>query len=162
MKLKKADIILVHGAGPIDTLVEIVTRSPWSHVAMVADPGENLAIEAQAFKAVQYRPVSAFKNQSIIMRIHDLTDEQREKIVEYAKKQIGKPYDYKAILEELERFEFGKAIEPEEPGRFICSSLIAAAYKSAGIDLTDCPLAAPDDLYKSKKLAVVGRLGVDI
>jgi uncharacterized protein YycO len=157
VELKKADIILVHGASVLDTLVGIVTKSPWTHCAMVVDPERYLTIEASAFTIVRYRPLSTFKNSSLIVRVPDLTEEQRDKIVLYAQKQLGKKYDYKAIFDEFERYEFGKAIGPEKPGRFICSSLVAAAYKSAGIDLTRYPLASPDDIYKSEKVTPVGR-----
>ena len=45
-KLKSCDILLCKGTSPTSRLIEWDTQSPYSHVAVVVEPGMNLGIEA--------------------------------------------------------------------------------------------------------------------
>lgn len=157
MELLKADIILVHGTELIDDAIELVTDSPWSHAAMVHDPAKSQLIEAKPFRVVQYAEMKQYKDRSLILRINELSEEQREQITRFAQGQLGKPYDYRAILEEFERYEWKHRVDVVDYGRFICSTLIFEAYKSAGVELTKEKLASPDDLYRSEATSIVGR-----
>jgi uncharacterized protein YycO len=163
MGVQPGDIILSYSGTILDSSVNLVTKSPWSHAALVADPVKRLTIEARAFHDVCYHSLDDYRYNSIVLRVPGITPEQQNKILQYAKAQLGKPYDYQTILKELMRFELGvKLKEEENPEAFICSTLVATSYLHAGIRITDQPVAAPSDLFISKKLAVVGRLGVDL
>lgn len=163
MGVQVGDIILSYSGTFLDSAVDMVTDSPFSHAALVADPVKRLTIEARAFNTVCYHPLDSYKNISLVLRVPNITPEQQHKIIQYAKAQLGKPYDYKQILKEWMRYEFGVHLTEEaKPERFICSTLVATAYLTAGIRITEQAVPAPGDLFVSKKLAVVGRLGVDL
>ncbi|MBI5148037.1 MAG: C40 family peptidase [Parcubacteria group bacterium] len=68
--------------------------------------------------------------------------EKRKKIVNAAKKLVGKPYKYGAYLETKDE---------KEPGGFDCSSFTQYVYKRAGIDIP-----------RSSILQAVGGIGVGI
>lgn len=163
MTLQPADILLVNSSGILGTVIDVITDSPWCHAAMIADPVKRLGIEAQIFRKVDYRSIDDFLGDALVLRYPKLDRDQQNKILQYAIAQLGKEYDYSAILTELLRYGFG--IPPKREGnhgRFICSTLITNAYLSVGIRLTDQLLASPDDLFLSDKVVVAGRLGVDL
>jgi uncharacterized protein YycO len=64
-----------------------------------------------------------------VYEIVGLTDEQRARIETFLVAQIGKPYDYLAIL----GFMFRKPLQ--KPSRWFCSELVFAACQAAGIKL---------------------------
>jgi hypothetical protein len=162
MRLEKADIVLSHENNLFSMGIDIVTDSPWTHVLLVADPVKKVGIHAKALEKVQYCFINDYKVGCLILRVPNLTDGQREKVLKFATDQLGKKYDYLAILHEFSRYKLGVQTESADHERFICSTLVSEAFRQAGILITDQQLPSPDDLYKSKQIVVVGRLGVDI
>lgn len=161
--LEAADILLVSDNGVLGTAIDVVTDAPWSHVVIVVDPDQGMAIDARPFSKVSYRAIKLFNKHALVMRYPSLSQDQKIKIIEYVKAQLNKEYDYSAILEELLRYGFGiSAKRAANQERFICSTLITSAYLNAGIRLTDQPIASPEDLFLTDKITVVGRLGVDL
>lgn len=163
MGLQPGDILLVYDRTVLDSAIDYISSSPWSHAAMVADPVKGLTVEARPFSTVCNRSIDEYKKKALVMRFPGLSPEQQAGVVQYAINQLGKKYDYVSILEEFLRYGFGiPAKEAADHKRFICSTLVTSAYLSEGIRITEQPLASPGDLFLSKKLAVVGRLGVDM
>ena len=155
IEFKPSDIVLVRGTGPISTGIEIVTNSPYSHVAGLVRPGE--LIEANGFRKTGYQAVDCYDDQADVFRCDVATDEQRDKIVEYVTKEVGEHYSYLLLTWEFVRYKTG--IQPPfDPGpNRICSTLWANAYRKAGIDL--CPgikYPSPGDLGQSKLLRKIG------
>lgn len=84
-----------------------------------------------------------------VMRCKDITAEQINEIVEFAQKQIGKPYNTNFI-------------KKEEEESFYCTQLVWAAYKAAGIgidfnanEINDYGVVLATDIYKSPNLKLV-------
>lgn len=157
LTLQPGDIVLVHGAGPISVSIEAITRSMFSHVALVADAASKQLIEAQWGRTVGYQPLDYYAGHTIITRVPNLTLTQRAGIVEYAHSKFGTPYDYFALVAEFERYVFHRPLTPEEHGRLICSSLVADAYRSIGVMLSDERIASPGDIWDSPLPTIVGR-----
>ncbi|PGZ95597.1 hypothetical protein COE51_19620 [Bacillus pseudomycoides] len=158
--LKKGDVIAVYGENDIVSLsIEIITHSPISHVALVVDPENKQLIEANMNRKIGYKSLDDYRNHCLILSIPSLTDEQRDKIVEYAKTQIGESYDFRAIIEEFLRYTLKFNFVPSEMNekRFICSTLVNSAYLSAGVKLTNQYLPSPNDILKSPLVAIVGQ-----
>lgn len=156
--LELADIVLVHGVGPISVGIEAVTKSAFSHVALVADPTTRQLIEAQWGRDVGYQRLDYYAGACLIVRYAGLSDTQRSGIVQYARSKFGDPYDYNAIALELERYVFGRKLTDAERNRFICSTLVGDAYsQGAAIRLSNQPLETPGDIYSCPSLVVVGR-----
>ncbi|MEF8679143.1 YiiX/YebB-like N1pC/P60 family cysteine hydrolase [Bacillus cereus] len=158
MELEKGDIVAVYGKINLISLsIEFITRSPISHVALVVDSKKKELIEANMNRKIGYRLLDDYKHHCVILRVPSLTDSQKDKIVEYAKNQIGDSYDFKALIEEFLRYTFNlNTLQPEDEKRFICSTLVNASYLNAGVKLTDQYLPSPRDIMKSPLVALVG------
>lgn len=152
--LRPADLILVKGTGFIDSEIEKISRSPYSHVAGVVD--DKLLIEAQGFTKTRYQSLNFYKNYDVFT-CDELTDEQRIGIVNFAKNQIGTHYNYALIGWELIRYETDLFLPMPKIHEYICSTLWSDAYKSEGIELvSDVKYPSPGDLPLSTKLRKEG------
>jgi uncharacterized protein YycO len=156
--LKKADIILRRGTDAVSHGIEVVTHSKFSHAALVVDPDKNLLIDAVLRDGVGHRDIQEFIGHSTILRMETLTDQLADKIVTYAEKQLGKPYDYEEMIDMFLRYVFHIPNNEEEKGRFICSTFVNAAYASVGIRLTKQNLPSPEDIYESPLLVKIGEI----
>jgi len=97
-----------------------------------------------------------------------LTAEQRERLLAWARRALGTPYDWTQLLR-IALAELGQnpdllPIPDFGPERLICSEFVALAYRQAGVDLTgDTALWhwTPDDVRRASSRGVVelrGRL----
>lgn len=157
MNVRNADLVLVRGATTIPVAIERITHSPYSHVAGITKP--NTLVEAQAFHRTGEQRLLTYKGCADIYRCPMLTDVQRRHIVAYVEREIGTRYDYALIAWELLRYALNVVLPYIETESYICSTLWADAYKSAGVDL--CPgvkYASPADIAHSKLLVNVGAL----
>jgi hypothetical protein len=155
MELKPADLIFVRGIDIASRVIEEVTQSPYSHVAGLVKPNE--LIEANTFRKTGYQAIDSYARQADVYTCDLLTDEQRQKIVEYVTGCVGSHYDYLLLIWELTRYKL-KWLWPYHEGQNrICSTLWSDAYRQAGVDL--CPgilYPTPGDLANSKLLRKIG------
>lgn len=117
---------------------------------------DNKLIEANAFRKTGYAGLDAYKGQAVVYTCDLLTDEQREKIVEYVSAFVGTHYDYLLLFWEWARYKLKWVWPYKENKTRICSTLWADAYRSVGVDL--CPgirYPTPADLAQSKLLRKV-------
>jgi uncharacterized protein YycO len=155
------DILFVGGRGIIKSLIEWITHSKYYHCAIFLDQ-ETIA-EFQGFRKSGISPISDyFRNgdKLVIYRDKSLNNQECEKIVKYALHQSGKDYDYKAIFEELIRYEFGVNIDSYNEGnKKICSSFVRDCFLNGiGKKLTEQKVPSPQDLIAGKKLKRIGKL----
>lgn len=155
--IKSADLIFVHGNGPIAHAVEDISHSKYDHVAGLVKPNE--LFEANALRKVGYEALDAYDGEADIFTCDELTDEQRKQIVQYVFAHQGEHYGYKIIGWEMVHFIFHVDLPMKDDNEPDCSYLWQEAYRSVGVDL--CPglkYAAPGDLANSKLLRKVGSL----
>lgn len=155
--IKPADLIFVRGNGPIDHAIESISHSSYNHVAGLVKPNE--LFEAQALRNVGYQALDVYKGDADIYTCDELTDEQRQQIVQYVLDHQGEHYGYKLIAWEFAHFVFHVDLPMKDKDEPDCSYLWQEAYRSVGVDL--CPgleYAAPGDLAESKLLRKVGEL----
>lgn len=149
------DIVLVKGQDFVSRVIETLEGSEYTHAAGIVN--ENQIIEAQGFQKTNYQPLSIYKGYTDIFTCDILTDEQRVKIVEYVKREVGSHYDWILLFLEFIRYTFYIMLPYEKIfDSHICSTLWSDAYKSVGIDL--CPnikYPSPRDLSESKLLRKV-------
>lgn len=159
MDIKLGDLILVRGTGPISRAIEEITDSPYSHAAGLV--GENELIEANGFRRIGYEALHEYADVGDVFTCDTLTDEQRRKIVDYVKREVGGHYDWSLLFVELIRYALHIILPYREPASArICSTLWADAYRAVGVDL--CPgvkYPSPADLAKSPLLRKVGGIG---
>jgi cell wall-associated NlpC family hydrolase len=90
--------------------------------------------------------------------MENLTNKQADRIVTYAEKQLGKPYDFEEMIDMFLRYVFHIPNNEEEKGRFICFTFVNAAYASVGIRLTKQNLPSPEDIYESPLLVKIAEI----
>jgi len=153
--LQPGDILLVEGNKRISDIIKYLTQSTWSHAAFYIgeeaakdlEPERetepiNLFIEAHAKKGVITTPLSSYASfNTRICRPVGLTDEDRQRLVGFMVKSLGKNYDVRNVVD-LMRFLIPHppvpvrwrrrmlALGSGDPTRAICSTLIAQAFQS--------------------------------
>ena len=154
--LKPGDILLVEGNQYVSSTIKYLTQSTWSHAAFYAgdilsgssqckdnnDQERPRLIEVNLGKGCVATPLSRYQNfNTRICRPAELSNEDRQKVVEFMISKIGLKYDLRNIFDLLRYFfptppvpvswrrkmlAFGSG----DPTMAICSSLIAQAYQS--------------------------------
>ena len=128
-------VVFFKPSGIIDNLICFFSRGKYSHCAIILD--DNSIIEAVPFSPVRHLTNFNFpreKTQEIdIYDINTLYYED-EIVVEFLKRQIGKPYDYWSV--------FGITWNASNNGRkkfgkWFCSELVFAAFKKVNINLLE-------------------------
>jgi uncharacterized protein YycO len=118
--------------GPIAYIVRKSTRSQFSHVDIVLPDGQLLGSQMRTHfgSGVQLRPAD-YEKFTRIARYHvDVPDGVSDKIIFWARTQIGKPYDLPGVL----GIFFGKRDWHEDDSWF-CSEYVAEAFNYAGFPL---------------------------
>jgi uncharacterized protein YycO len=156
LQFQRGDILLKHGFGPLSLAIETVSHSLFSHVAIIVDPEKELLIEADGFRDVGFKDMKDYIGECLIVRVADLSNFQCEQLIDFLHTQIGKPYDYVAILEEFERYFLGFVPTEHDERKYICSTLVSRAFHHIGITLTDVPLPSPNDIAQSKRITPIG------
>lgn len=109
--------------------------SRWTHAFIVLD--EHTALEAHRKLGVIKRPLTDYDN--VVYSDYELTDEQRQLIVESAEEFLGSPYSWLSYVA-IGLMHFGKC--PNWMTRkiinshaYICSQLVYLTYEKAGVEL---------------------------
>lgn len=124
--MSKLSLLFSTSHHPMSAVIRACTWSNWSHVALI--DGENV-IEATAPAGVRRYPVVLAINHAKRGAIVDLPSRNPQMVIAAAASQIGKPYDYTAIL------GLGLHRDWQEDDRWFCSELIAWSFAQAGESL---------------------------
>lgn len=145
--LRTGDIVLVEGNTRISTAIKYLTQSSWSHACLfIGNEGdsaeEETLLEADLRYGVRIVSLKHYENFNLrICRPVDLTDEDKQNLLDYAKTKIGHKYDLKNVID-LIRYLIQKPAVPNryrrsmialgsgEPTQAICSTLIAETFQS--------------------------------
>lgn len=153
--MQEFDLIFYKGDGFISKIIKKVTKSPYSHVALVLDNYHIL--EADWKRPLSIRHISYRSQEYDIYRVKGLTEEQKEKLRRYINETISAGYDLKLVLSHLFKYFFkGKLLN--SPSRYDCSEWITLAFLYAGIELLPSKQpfeVTPADLSKSPRLKLV-------
>lgn len=145
--IKPGDLLFVWGNDWIAKEIEEVTHGA-SHVAMFLS--DSKLIEAQGMSKIHELDATTYLDKRTeIWSDPSLTDEERQKIVIYAKTLYGEEYDYLLILFELAHFTLGEKINGiHEHHKLICSTFVNKCAKEIGKTWTNEINPAPVDLLK--------------
>ena len=145
--LEKGDIVLVDGNTRISTAIKYLTQSTWSHACLyVGEEDEDSAqlnlLEADLQNGVHLTNLDHYASFNLrICRPVNLSKEEVNELVEFAKQRIGHQYDLKNVVD-LIRYVIQKPAVPNryrrsllslgsgEPTKAICSTLIAESFQS--------------------------------
>lgn len=112
-------------------LIRLVCRSRWSHVGIVIN-GTHV-LESIAFKGVVITPIEEFKKRYSSIEEAEMPAINKKLAILKAMTEVGKNYDYYALLGILLRTKWGSA------NKWFCSELVAhcsGLYKQARIGRT--------------------------
>ena len=111
---------------PGAVLIRAVTWSSWSHVALVLDNGN--VIEA-TYPKVREVPLEIILHNHKKWVIVDIPTDDDKLIEEYARSQVGKPYDITALLGILVHRQW------TDEDSWFCSELVANSFTKGGFSL---------------------------
>ena len=166
--LLPGDVLLVEGDTRISNAIKYLTQSTWSHAAFYAGERTEVQnkegelcplIEAELGKGVIASPLSRYYNLNTrICRPVNLTEEDRDRLVNLMVAGLGKDYDLKHVFD-LARYLFPTppvparfrrrmiALGSGDPSRAICSTLIAKSFQSIGYPILP-KIESPQPLSK--------------
>lgn len=137
----------------VSKAIRWICFSDFSHVEIM-DPGAGF-IAAHAGDGVQLRPFDYDPKAKSILALVRCDEIVTEKVLEFARLQIGKKYDYGAI--------WGILMRHETPAndRWFCSELVDAAFNHAKYPLVNTAeregRVTPGDLYNSPLIELLSR-----
>lgn len=158
--LERGDIVFVRGRETfVDDAIRVgemlLDKVPYAdayvHVAIFL--GGNMVMEAQGGRKAGISFLGQYEGDYDIGHVL-LTKEQREMVVEAAKKLYGRRYDWWLIFYiALEALGFHLSRFHERKKR-ICSTLVYDAYKAAGVVLCETSTPTPNELLQSHKVSL--------
>ncbi len=160
--LKTGDIFFSSGSYLFSGIIQKLTKSAWSHVAIIYKDEELnrvLVLEAEPYIGIRLIPLSkylhdykgtkrSYKGQVFIASLEEeLPKEKINKAISFGLDELTRPYDNYEIVRIMLRilFQIGKR---ERNRNYICSELVRACFLKAGIDfaLTDSYIS-PDAIW---------------
>jgi uncharacterized protein YycO len=151
--MKPGDIIQYHMVN-IDPIWNVYY---WSHTMMYI--GNDTVIHTQGAPvqtANIYEYFNGFPNivNYVVLRPNGLSQSQIDSAINFAKAQIGEPYDMWSILRLTKQLD----PPPSHPGfGFYCTELIWASYFQAGLDLDSnhVGMVNPMEIYMNRRVNIV-------
>lgn len=148
--LRPCDVLLVEGNTRISRVIKTLTQSNWSHAALCIEveidrtrrAPQPLLLEADLQEGVRLVHLATYAGvHKRICRPVGLTADDRARILDHARSQLGYRYDLKNVID-LARYLLPAPPVPRrwrrrlialgsgDPTRAICSTLIAQAFQS--------------------------------
>lgn len=139
--IQPGDIIFVKGTGLISRLVRFFDgRGEFSHVAIAISPTEIL--ESNWNMKSKIVPMSYLEDEYVIIRLADMTQEEKGRLREAAESLEGVIYDYLQIISILFKGRLNN------PRYLICSELVYLMLLRIGYEQDTMLLnSTPNELY---------------
>lgn len=155
MDLRRFDLLFVKGKSLVGRVIEEVTRSPYSHVAIAIDDWH--VVETDWRYPLKMRHITYRPSEYDVYRYREpFKMYQLVNMEFFLRGCLNAPYDLLQSLTNGLHILTGLPIR-DAPRRMNCSETVDKMYKAAGIDL--CPEVdghvTPGDLSRSDKLCKV-------
>lgn len=126
-------------------LIRLGTWSDFSHVDIILPDGSLLGATATLGVAIRENDISKMTK----IEKYIVQDVDSSAIISTALEQVGKPYDWKGVLNFITRSR-----DWEDDSSWFCSELVAYAFKNNGTPLLNAPnyRTTPRDLLMSPLL----------
>lgn len=146
-QLKTGDIIFCSGSYAFSGVIQRLTKSVWSHVAVIykdEELGRVLMLEAEPQIGIRLIPLSnylsdykgtkrCYKGQIVVARLHqDLSKEQLNKGISFGLDALTRPYDNYEIFRIMIRILL-RISKRERNKSYICSELVRDVFARAGV-----------------------------
>jgi hypothetical protein len=146
--MQTGDIVFVREKGLIPSIIRFFDKGKFNHVAIFVSDTE--IIEAEYNTRVHITPFQ-YDDYEIIS--FNLTDEQKNRVKEFAKKFVGEKYDLIEIVSIWLRICFGitELGKFNSPKQVICSELVAYFLEDLKLTPLGVELLAPNELFRFLK-----------
>ncbi|MFN8291748.1 MAG: YiiX/YebB-like N1pC/P60 family cysteine hydrolase [Chitinophagaceae bacterium] len=171
--LKTGHIFFSSGSYAFSGIIQRLTKSAWSHVAIVykdEELGRVMILEAEPKIGIRLIPLSKYlkdykgtkrpyKGQIVMARLNvEVVHENLNKAISFGLDELTRPYDNWEIIRIMTRilFRIGKR---ERNKNYICSELVKSAFDKAGIDfrMKDTYIS-PQEIWVDKRVEPMFRL----
>ena len=167
--LKTGDMVFCSGSYLFSGIIQKLTKSTWSHVAVVYHDealGRVLLLEAEPQIGIRMIPLSnylkdykgtkrSYKGQIVIATL--LTPLQKEDLnkgICFGLDALAKPYDNWEIVRIMIRILF-KISKRERNKSYICSELVRDIFAKAGVIIQyNDTYISPDNIWKDNRVAL--------
>ncbi len=145
--LQTGHIFFSSGSYTFSGIIQRLTKSVWSHVAIVykdAELGRILILEAEPYVGIRLIPLSnylknykgkkrPYKGQVAIARLNiNMEAEKLKKAISFGLDELTRPYDNWEIIRIMMRILL-KVGKREKNKNYICSELVRDAFAKAGV-----------------------------
>ncbi len=165
--LKTGHIFFSSGSYLFSGIIQRLTKSVWSHVAIVykdEELGRVMVLEAEPQVGIRLMPLSKYlydykgkrrpyKGQIVVAKFNfELEREMMNKAISFGLDALTRPYDNKEIVRIMMRilFKMGKR---EKNRNYICSELVRDAFSKSGVvfKLNDSYIS-PQEIWKDPRI----------
>lgn len=172
-ELKTGHIFFSSGSYTFSGIIQRLTKSAWSHVAIVYKDEELdrvMILEAEPRIGIRLIPISkylkdykgtkrAYKGEIVMAKLNfDLEHEKLNKAISFGLDELTRPYDNWEIIRIMTRilFRIGKK---ERNKNYICSELVRDAFAKAGVvfQLNDTYIS-PQEIWKDIRIQMKYRI----
>ncbi len=171
--LKTGDIIFCSGNYLFSGIIQRLTKSTWSHVAVIYKDEELsrvLVLEAEPSVGIRLIPLSKYltnykstrrpyRGKIFITKLNiELHKEDLNKGISFGLDELTRPYDNWEIFRIMLRilFKIGKR---ERNKAYICSELVQAIYARSGVQFKfENSYISPDTIWKDERVEMKYRV----
>ncbi len=169
-KIKDGDVLMYKGRSLASRIIQLVTRSKYSHAGLAARWNERLMVLEAVGKGVVVTPISRnissyYGTVEWFTCVEEIPSSQRLEMIRFAQRELGKEYALGRALLLGIRVLFQRNLESRDKLRrekhLFCSLYVAASYNSIGRDLkkgVSDRFMSPEDIAASPLLRRVGIL----
>ena len=172
-QLKTGHIFFSSGSYAFSGVIQKLTKSVWSHVAIVykdEDLGRVLILEAEPRVGIRMIPLSKYlhdykgtkrpyKGEVVLARLNfDLKHEKLKKSISFGLDELTRPYDNYEIVRIMFRILF-KIGRRQKNRNYICSELVRDAFAKCEVvfKLNDTYIS-PQEIWKDKRVEMMYRV----
>ena len=153
--IQPGDVVFYMQKGIIGGLISKITKSPYSHVALVID--ETTVLEANRFITTRLADIDLSGREYHVYRVEGITEEQGvEAAIHAMEKLLNTRYDYLQLVGLFFRYVFHwDFLTLNHRNRWLCSEVIDYAYLTTGLKRTDFKHVmniSPQGIFEKYKL----------
>ena len=172
-QLKTGHIFFSSGSYTFSNLIQRLTKSIWSHVAIIYKDDELqrvMVLEAEPKVGIRLIPLSKYlkdykgtkrpyKGQVVVAKLNfDIEQERMNKAISFGLDELTRPYDNWEIIRVFLRivFRIGKR---ERNKNYICSELVRDAFSKAGVVFRrHDTYISPQEIWKDPRVVINYRI----
>jgi hypothetical protein len=171
--LKTGHIFFSSGSYTFSGIIQRLTKSVWSHVAIIykdEELGRVMVMEAEPYVGIRLMPLSKYlydykgkrrpyKGQIVLAKLNfDLEKEKLNKAISFGLDELTRPYDNREIVRIMMRILL-KVGKKEKNRNYICSELVRDAFSKAGVifKMNDSYIS-PQEIWKDPRIELKYRV----